>query len=54
MNMENYVRASLEAHLFFVRIMKEHSLILQAGFPAGETGYSSKASWYRDEFEKVL
>lgn len=54
MNMENYVRASLETHLFFGRIMKEHSLFLQAGFPAGETGYRSKASWYRDEFEKVL
>ena len=54
MNMENYVRASLETHLFFGRIMKEHSLFLQVGFPAGETGYRSKASWYRDEFEKVL
>lgn len=52
--MENYVRASLETHLFFGRIMKEHSLFLQAGFPAGEKGYRSKASWYRDEFEKVL
>lgn len=52
--MENYVRASLETHLFFGRIMKEHALFLQAGFPAGETGYRSKASWYRDEFEKVL
>ncbi len=27
--MENYVRASLETHLFFGRIMKEHSLFLQ-------------------------
>lgn len=54
MNMENYVRASLETHLFFGRIMKEHALFLQAGFPAGKTGYRSKASWYRDEFEKVL
>lgn len=54
MNMENYVRASLETHLFFGRIMKEHALFLQAGFPAGETGYRSKASRYRDEFEKVL
>lgn len=44
MNMENYVRASLETHLFFGRIMKEHALFLQAGFPAGETGYRSKAS----------
>ena len=38
LSMEKYVRASLETHLFFGRIMKEHALFLQAGFPAGETG----------------
>ena len=52
--MEKYVRASLETHLFFGRIMKEHALFLQAGFPAGETGYRNKANWYREEFEKAL
>ena len=36
--MEEYVTSSLETHLFFGRIMKEHALFLQAGFPAGETG----------------
>ncbi|OUP62093.1 hypothetical protein B5F13_14205 [Drancourtella sp. An177] len=39
---------------FFGRIMKEHALFLQAGFPAGETGYRNKANWYREEFEKAL
>lgn len=34
--------------------MKEHALFLQAGFPAGETGYSNKAGRYREEFEKIL
>ncbi|WP_334300402.1 DUF2935 domain-containing protein [Sellimonas caecigallum] len=34
--------------------MKEHALFLQAGFPAGETGYRNKANWYREEFEKAL
>ena len=52
--MEKYVRASLETHLFFGRIMKEHALFLQAGFSAGETGYRNKANWYREEFEKAL
>lgn len=50
--MEEYVTSSLETHLFFGRIMKEHALFLQAGFPAGETGYSNKAGRYREEFEK--
>lgn len=29
--MENYRKASLELHIFFARIMKEHALFLQAG-----------------------
>ena len=52
--MKEYVTSSLETHLFFGRIMKEHALFLQAGFPAGETGYSNKADRYREEFEKIL
>lgn len=52
--MGEYIAASLETHLFFGRIMKEHALFLQAGFPAGEVGYRNKADWYRREFEKVL
>lgn len=41
--MREYVTPSLENHLFFGRIMKEHALFLQAGFPAGETGYRKKS-----------
>lgn len=52
--MQNYVRMSLETHLFFARIMKEHALFLQAGFPAGETEYIRKAECLREQFEKVL
>lgn len=52
--MKEYVTSSLETHLFFGRIMKEHALFLQAGFPAGETGYRSRADRYREEFEKML
>ena len=52
--MRNYVAASLETHLFFGRIMKEHSLFLLAAFPAGETNYRKEADWYREQFEKAL
>ena len=54
MKMGEYIATSLEPHLFFGRIMKEHALFLQAGFPAGEVGYRNKADRYRREFEKVL
>ena len=37
--MKEYVSTSLETHLFFGRIMKEHALFLLAAFPAGETEY---------------
>ena len=52
--MREYVTTSLETHLFFGRIMKEHALFLQAGFPSGEAGYRKKTDWYREEFEKIL
>lgn len=53
-NRIRYVEASLETHLFFGRIMKEHALFLLASFPAGETGYRNKADYFREQFEKVL
>lgn len=52
--MKEYVRTSLETHLFFGRIMKEHALFLLAGFPAVETAYRKKADWFRVQFEKML
>ncbi len=32
MNNNEYIRLSLELHLFFDRIMKEHSLFLETSF----------------------
>ena len=32
MNRKEYIRLSLELHLFFDRIMKEHSFFLETGF----------------------
>lgn len=52
--MQNYVKSSLELHLFFSRIMKEHSLFLQAGFMPISNDYICEAQWYKGEFEKVL
>lgn len=52
--MEKYVKSSLELHLFFARIMKEHAIFLQAGFMPKNTDYSKEAEWYQREFEKLL
>lgn len=52
--MENYVTLSIETHLFFARIMKEHTLFLEAGFPCKETQWIQRADRLRNEFENLL
>ena len=54
MNNSNYVINSLELHLFFGRIMKEHSFFLRAGFTPANPSFSEKAEFYMKEFEKLL
>ncbi len=52
--MNKYITLSLELHLFFSRIMKEHALFLKAGFPGKDKAFIEEAEWYRNEFEKFL
>lgn len=54
MNTEHYISQSLELHLFFGRIMKEHSLFLKAGFTPANPNFSAKGEFYKNEFEKLL
>jgi hypothetical protein len=54
MNTINYVIKSLELHLFFGRIMKEHSFFLKAGFTPTAASFSNKAEYFMKEFEKLL
>lgn len=50
----SYITKSLELHLFFGRIMKEHALFLKAGFTPADAAFSEKAEFYKNEFEKLL
>lgn len=52
--MNDYVTLSLESHLFFARIMKEHSLFLEAGFPCCEKDFIQEADRFRRKFEELL
>lgn len=54
MNTNNYVEKSLELHMFFGRIMKEHSFFLKAGFTPANKDSSEKAEYFKDEFDKLL
>ncbi|NLW22159.1 MAG: DUF2935 domain-containing protein [Tissierellia bacterium] len=53
MNMD-YVRQSLELHLFFARIMKEHSFFLQLGFMPRDIDFANRADESRMEFDDLL
>ncbi len=49
-----YVVASLELHLFFARIMKEHALFLEAGFTPANASLAKEADQLREQFEMLL
>lgn len=52
--MQKYAIQSIDLHLFFMRIMKEHSLFLEVGFLKNDTSFIKDASYFRCEFEKLL
>lgn len=52
--MREYVILSIETHLFFARIMKEHAFFLRASFPDKETALRKRAEWFQQEFEEGL
>lgn len=54
MQTDQYIVKSLELHLFFGRIMKEHSLFLRAGFMPVNALFARRAEFFRREFERLL
>lgn len=53
-NENNYIIRSIDLHLFFGRIMKEHALFLKAGFTPANAAFANRAEFYRKEFERLL
>jgi len=49
-----FIRQSLELHLFFARIMKEHSFFLQVGFTPKNSNYIDEADAFRMGFDILL
>lgn len=54
LNSSEYIKQSLATHLFFARIMKEHSFFLQINFTPRDMGYTQKADEYRMAFDSLL
>lgn len=49
-----YARLSLEFHLFFARIMKEHSLFIEAALTSKNKRLKDKARIFRVKFDELL
>ena len=49
-----FIRQSLELHLFFARIMKEHSFFLEVSFTPKDSNYIDEADAFRRKFDKLL
>ena len=54
MTTQEFVIDSLQLHLYFGRIMKEHALFLEAGFTPQNASYARTADQFKTEFEKLL
>lgn len=50
----NFVRKSLDLHLFFARIMREHAIFLQAGFLPKDVTYTQQAEQFKCQYDEVL
>jgi len=50
----DFVQRSLDIHLFFARIMKEHSFFLQLGFTPRDAKFAQRADDFRRAFDELL
>lgn len=51
---EAYTQTSLELHLFFLRIMKEHAIFLSTGFTTVNNDFSRASIRFKQQFEILL
>lgn len=54
MTKEEYIKRSLELHLFFNRIMKEHSFFLEAAFMEKDAEFKRIANDFQNGFSDIL
>lgn len=52
--MRDYVATSLELHLFFARIMKEHAFFMEIGFTKANMDCMEEARKFKEAFESLL
>jgi hypothetical protein len=51
---ENYIRMSLEYDLFWVRIMKEHTIFIEGALPSSQALLADQADQLKQQFDRLL
>jgi hypothetical protein len=51
---QKFINQSLELNLFFLRIMKEHSIFLEAAFSLKDKNLINQADMFKNEFTRLL
>lgn len=54
MTANEFIKQSLALHLFFARIMKEHSFFLEVGFTPRDDNLANQADYFRKAFDSLL
>jgi len=54
MSGNDFIKQSLALHLFFGRIMKEHSFFLEAGFTSKDSNLAEQADTFRRAFDRMM
>lgn len=54
MSGNDFIKESLALHLFFGRIMKEHSFFLEAGFTLKDSNLAEQADAHRRAFDRMM
>ncbi len=54
LSQKEFVTLSLELHLFFARIMKEHALFIELGFMSKDINLSKRSNNFKAMFEEIL
>ena len=54
LSQKKYVTLSLEQHLFFARLMKEHAIFMVAGLTDVNEDFKNAADTFKEYFEGVL
>jgi hypothetical protein len=51
---ENFVRESLDLHLFMARIMREHAIFMKVGFLPKDVTYAEQAEQFKCQYDEIL